>query len=250
MGISYNPRIVTDGLILCLDAGNVKSYSGSGTVWKDLSGNGHDFNVVSTAFNTDSDGIKNMNFSGGHGVAKRVVNGSLTDVLTGTNNATLICFSKVLDSTSTYRTLLRGASNDHHVIINTGTNNIGMFNNDGSGQGFYDSTYDINSFSNFDSKYNCYAFKFQSYLPAAPSAVKWSMSFNASNYFGSLTSVGASFNNGFASIGGYHGASTANNNSSASQFWGNVALVLYYNRHISNVELTQNFNAFRARFGV
>jgi hypothetical protein len=38
MGIAYNPRIVTDGLVLALDAGNPKSYPGSGTTWTDLSG--------------------------------------------------------------------------------------------------------------------------------------------------------------------------------------------------------------------
>jgi uncharacterized delta-60 repeat protein len=41
MGISYNPRIVTDGLVLALDAANPKSYPGSGTTWTDLSGNGN-----------------------------------------------------------------------------------------------------------------------------------------------------------------------------------------------------------------
>ena len=40
MGISYNPRTITDGLVLCLDAANTKSYPGSGTTWADLSGNG------------------------------------------------------------------------------------------------------------------------------------------------------------------------------------------------------------------
>ena len=35
------PKIVTDGLVLCLDAGNSKSYPGSGTVWTDLSGRGN-----------------------------------------------------------------------------------------------------------------------------------------------------------------------------------------------------------------
>lgn len=35
------PKIVTDGLVLCLDAGNPKSYSGSGTVWTDISRNGN-----------------------------------------------------------------------------------------------------------------------------------------------------------------------------------------------------------------
>ena len=41
MGIAYNPRTITDGLVLCLDAANTKSYPGSGTTWTDLSGNGN-----------------------------------------------------------------------------------------------------------------------------------------------------------------------------------------------------------------
>jgi len=40
MGVAYNSRIVTDGLVLCLDAGNKKSYPDSGDIWTDLSGNG------------------------------------------------------------------------------------------------------------------------------------------------------------------------------------------------------------------
>ena len=32
--------IVTSGLVLCLDAGNIKSYPGIGTAWTDLSGRG------------------------------------------------------------------------------------------------------------------------------------------------------------------------------------------------------------------
>ena len=48
MGIAYNPRTVTDGLVLALDAGNIKSYPGSGTTWTDLSGNGRNFNWVSS----------------------------------------------------------------------------------------------------------------------------------------------------------------------------------------------------------
>lgn len=35
MGVGYNPRIVTDGLVLCLDAANKRSYPGSGTTWID-----------------------------------------------------------------------------------------------------------------------------------------------------------------------------------------------------------------------
>jgi hypothetical protein len=42
MGVAYNSgSIITNGLVLCLDAANSKSYPGSGTVWTDLSGNGN-----------------------------------------------------------------------------------------------------------------------------------------------------------------------------------------------------------------
>lgn len=39
MGLIHSPSIVTSNLIWCLDAGNTKSYPGSGTLWYDLSGN-------------------------------------------------------------------------------------------------------------------------------------------------------------------------------------------------------------------
>lgn len=39
MGVVYNTSIVRDGLVLHLDAANIKSYPGSGTVWSDLSKN-------------------------------------------------------------------------------------------------------------------------------------------------------------------------------------------------------------------
>ena len=38
--------IVTDGLIFAVDAANYQSYPGSGTTWKDLSGNGNDGTLV------------------------------------------------------------------------------------------------------------------------------------------------------------------------------------------------------------
>ena len=46
MGISYNPSIVTSGLVVYLDAGNTKSYPGSGTVWSDISRNGVNANLT------------------------------------------------------------------------------------------------------------------------------------------------------------------------------------------------------------
>lgn len=38
MALLHSPRIVTDGLVLCLDAANRQSYPGSGNIWRDLAG--------------------------------------------------------------------------------------------------------------------------------------------------------------------------------------------------------------------
>ena len=38
MATGYSPKIVTDGLVLYIDAANPKSYPGSGTTWSDLAG--------------------------------------------------------------------------------------------------------------------------------------------------------------------------------------------------------------------
>ena len=43
MGVSGGPSIPQSGMQLNLDASNDKSYSGSGTTWTDVSGNGRDF---------------------------------------------------------------------------------------------------------------------------------------------------------------------------------------------------------------
>ena len=49
MAIFYNPSIVSSGLVLALDAGNPKSYPGSGTTWTDLSGQSNNFTWSSPA---------------------------------------------------------------------------------------------------------------------------------------------------------------------------------------------------------
>lgn len=54
MAYFHSPRIVTDGLVLALDAANPKSYPGTGTTWFDLSGNG--FNAYGSILTGGSSG--------------------------------------------------------------------------------------------------------------------------------------------------------------------------------------------------
>ena len=52
MAVSYNPSIVTDGLVLCLDAANPRSYPGTGSTWFDLTKNAYDLTIYgSPTFN-------------------------------------------------------------------------------------------------------------------------------------------------------------------------------------------------------
>ena len=56
-------QIVTDGLVLCLDAANKDSYPGTGTTWYDLSGNGYDGTLVNSPV-FEADKLGNFNFDG------------------------------------------------------------------------------------------------------------------------------------------------------------------------------------------
>ena len=49
MAIAYNAKIITSNLVLCLDALNPKSYSGSGTTWSDISGKGNNATLTGSA---------------------------------------------------------------------------------------------------------------------------------------------------------------------------------------------------------
>ena len=57
MAFSFSPKVVTDGLVLYLDAANTKSYPGSGTAWSDLSRSGNNGTLVNgPTFNSGNGG--------------------------------------------------------------------------------------------------------------------------------------------------------------------------------------------------
>ena len=56
MGVTYNPKIVTDGLVLCLDAANARSYPGTGTTWTDLKGDNNGTLTNGPTFSSDNGG--------------------------------------------------------------------------------------------------------------------------------------------------------------------------------------------------
>lgn len=91
MGIAYNTSIVRDGLVLYLDAANVKSYPGSGTAWNDLSGNNENYTFGSNL--SYSNGIFNLSDTAGAG------GGALnSNTLTTSSSCTLVMWIKTTDT--------------------------------------------------------------------------------------------------------------------------------------------------------
>jgi len=62
MGNLYGGGIITDSLVLALDASSDRSYAGSGTTWTDLSGNGNDGTLSAEVVGTVSSSLNAMAF--------------------------------------------------------------------------------------------------------------------------------------------------------------------------------------------
>jgi hypothetical protein len=56
MGVSGGPDMIQDGLVLALDAADRNSYPGSGTTWRDVSGNNLLATITSPVFTTEGGG--------------------------------------------------------------------------------------------------------------------------------------------------------------------------------------------------
>ena len=56
MGLGHSPRIVTDGLVLCLDAASKRSYPGTGTTWTDLKGSNNGTLINGPTFDSANGG--------------------------------------------------------------------------------------------------------------------------------------------------------------------------------------------------
>ena len=100
MGVAYNPSIITDGLVLALDAANKKSYSGSGTSITDLTNN----NTTATLNGThsfSSEGIRITNND-----SDKLNNVSYIQLSSVTNITTVSLWYKLESTASTHRYLL------------------------------------------------------------------------------------------------------------------------------------------------
>jgi hypothetical protein len=222
-----------DGLILHLDASDKDSYPGSGSVWYDLSPLGNNFEINPSAFN--STGTRYMDFGGSYGCAKK-----LNSDLIVSGNVTVCLWTRVKNSTSEWRTLLRGLSSgqDHQVIIQSGGWAIGMYDNT-NGTGFNSSGFSQQSLPGYPSNWVFMVWRF---FDAEMPHYELGYNDTASLIRGSINSSNARFKHGICSIGAYNNGSQ-NDVNNASQYWGDISMISVYNRILNPYEILENYNA-------
>ena len=145
MGTSYNPRIVTDGLVFCVDAANKRSYPGAGTTWTDLTANknnGTFTNMTSSNFNAGNAG--SLTFDG----SNEYVNCGPTNDIIGNNPAAISLsawFKTDNNSQKFYIASLKRFSSQS-TLVSISINQAGdVINSNDFIQNYLGFLYDINS---------------------------------------------------------------------------------------------------------
>ncbi len=238
MPTEYSPRIVTDGLVLCLDAANKKSYSGSGTNLIDLSGNFITGSLINgTGFDTNN--LGSFMFDGTNDYIQ-LSNSSAYKVQFP---ITVGCFFKV-QTLSNYGILIRTDNTDNRhwgVFISIDSNykiNINYGNgtaNAPSGRRTYITDVSLNQ----DQWYN-----FIAVLPDNLNCV----GYLNGNLINTPYAQGSATTLVYGSVGGTIGFRT--DTAGFSYFKGNISNIQFYNRALSPTEIQRNYNALKGRFGL
>jgi hypothetical protein len=132
---------ITQNLAIWVDANNATSYSGTGTTVTDLSGNNRTQNLSSASAYAMLTGIKCFDFSGTY-----LMRGASAVPTLPTGGFTYIAWARMISSSATWRTLFRTSPNDHPLLIELGSNRLGMYDN--TSNAFYSAGYDVSALAN------------------------------------------------------------------------------------------------------
>lgn len=108
MGFSRGPKLVTNGLVLCLDAASKKSYPGSGTTWYDLSGGGRNHTITNSP-----------TFSNGEFTINETQSFTYNTMPTVGTNCTVMLFYKTTDTQELW---VKGQSGGYYIAASYGNN--------------------------------------------------------------------------------------------------------------------------------
>ena len=234
--LSHSPMIVTDGLVLCLDAANRRSYPGSGTSWLDLSGQGNNGTLTNgPTFSSNNGG--SIVFDGTNDYIQT------SDITLSSANFTLGCWFRFnsLTNNSGYTIL----TSSHYYAAGYNGNFIFRANyNNFAGYGFSFATY--NGQSNEQFQNSSYSFTTNVWY----NAVITGNGTNSSVYINTNRILNFAQNKVLTDLSN-GGLIIADDISwTNNPLNGNVAITYLYNRTLSADEVRRNYLATKSRFGL
>ena len=230
MSLSHSPQIITTGLVYCLDAANLKSYSGSGATWGDLATKNDATLQNSPSYNATNNGYLSFTSAG----SKYATSATPGNLSTWTAE-TLVRFTA---SYSTKVSMVVGGAYDLVSKLNftIGTNNastnyniaVGFF--DGSWHNTTGVAYTTNTWVHITGTYDGATVK----------------QFTNGSQVQSLSYAGTPASGGQIRINRRWDDVVSVGN----LFDTDIGVIRVYNRALSNTEIQQNFNATRGRYGL
>lgn len=223
-----NP-IVSDSLLLYLDAGNNKSYSGSGSTWTDLIQNNNATLSNSPTFNSDNGG--SLLFNGSN---QTFTTAAFKTVSSGSN---------VNNDTTNEIWYKWNGVNQAKIISALGNlasiGYLGFFLNNGSG-------------ANGNIVTVIYGGQFFSAIDTGTSSATLTSNVWTQLVITKTTSICKFYKNGV-----FLGSTTRTQSNyttispyASSTFGGNLSIAKLYNRALTDAEVLQNYNALKGRFGL
>jgi len=222
----YNgPTIVTNGLVLSLDAADRNSYPGTGTTWRNMSGNGNNGTLTNgPTFNSNNGG--SIVFDGSNDFAD--VSGTIA-----LTNGTFLCW--------VWR---NGEQNSNTgVLFNRNPANLATATG-------------LNVAQNGEVKWHWNDGPLPSTGLITPNQ-SWCMiaiskaTTSVTTYLGITSGISNSVYNGSQGNITLTHISVGRDGSSLGRYFnGRVATAMIYNRELSSQEIQQNYNAVKSRFGL
>jgi hypothetical protein len=224
----YGPRIVSNGLVLCLDAANKNSYRGTGTTWTDLSGNNNNGTLTNgPTFSAGNQG--SIVFDGTNDYVS-----SFPTQISGVGSKTICAF---IYPTTTSRAGICGTRDANNLTgagwvltVNRVAGYLTYFNAGGAVNAEVTNVISTNTWIQIAVTYNSSTFSTILYV----------------NGF----QVGSPFTLSAMTSSPFNGIIGNENNLSQWPFNGRISSVLIYNRVLTATEILQNYNATKSRFAL
>jgi hypothetical protein len=216
IGLSVPSALVTNGLVIQLDAYNVASYPGTGTSITDITG-GYTHTLTGGATYLSLYGVKTFDCTG----ATEYIQVNGVGPTLPTSGYTYVIWARMIISSADWRTLLRTGPNDHPILVQVGTDNLGFYDN--NTPAFFDSGYDVTAIEDTWVQF--------SVVGDSSSSIFY---INGTQVGTTAAGAGGNIHTWLGGIG--------------SQAFGYVANMFYYNRKLTLSEIYQNYLYLLPRF--